>query len=80
VLVDRDGLRTIDRVWRTASGDVRPFAEILAGAKREVLAKLLRLTYNEEDAADAWRRIYAFFDAELGTTPEASAPDQAAGS
>jgi len=31
-----------------------------------VLAKVLRLSYNEEDAADAWRRIYAFFDAELG--------------
>jgi (1->4)-alpha-D-glucan 1-alpha-D-glucosylmutase len=41
VLVDRDGLRTLDRVWRLASGDARPFADILAGAKREVLDKLL---------------------------------------
>lgn len=31
-----------------------------------VFAKILRLSYNEEDAADAWRRIYAFFDTELG--------------
>ena len=39
-----------------------------------VLAKILRLNYNEEDAADAWRRIHAFFDAELGGTPKASEP------
>jgi carboxymethylenebutenolidase len=31
-----------------------------------VLTKVLRMPYNEEDAADAWRRIYSFFDAELG--------------
>src|SRR5215469_1059457 len=37
-----------------------------------VFAKILRLSYNEEDAADAWRRIYAFFDAELGGTQEVS--------
>jgi carboxymethylenebutenolidase len=37
-----------------------------------VFAKILRLSYNEDDAADAWRRIYAFFDAELGGTQEVS--------
>jgi carboxymethylenebutenolidase len=37
-----------------------------------VFAKILRLSYNEEDAADAWRRIYAFFDAELGGPQEVS--------
>jgi carboxymethylenebutenolidase len=31
-----------------------------------VLAKVMRMPYNEQDAADAWQRIYAFFDAELG--------------
>lgn len=42
-----------------------------------VFAKILRLTYNEEDAADAWRRIYAFFDAELGGAAEVTEADQA---
>ncbi len=31
-----------------------------------VMAKLTKMSYNEHDAADAWRRIYSFFDAELG--------------
>jgi carboxymethylenebutenolidase len=31
-----------------------------------VLAKMMRMDYNAADAADSWRRIYAFFDAELG--------------
>jgi carboxymethylenebutenolidase len=31
-----------------------------------VFAKVMRLTYNEQDATDAWGRIYAFFDSELG--------------
>lgn len=30
-----------------------------------VLAKIMRMSYQEEDAADAWRRIYAFFGAHL---------------
>src|SRR5215469_1915450 len=38
-----------------------------------VFAKILRLTYNSEDAADAWRRIYEFFDAELSETSTALA-------
>ena len=38
-----------------------------------VFAKILRLTYNSEDAADAWRRIYEFFDAELSETSTAPA-------
>jgi carboxymethylenebutenolidase len=45
-----------------------------------MFAKILRLSYNEEDAADAWRRIYAFFDAELGGADDVSeaGPGQAA--
>jgi carboxymethylenebutenolidase len=42
-----------------------------------VLAKILRLTYNEEDAADAWQRIYAFFYAELGAADGVSKAGEA---
>jgi carboxymethylenebutenolidase len=31
-----------------------------------VLARFTRMSYQEADAADAWRRIYAFFGAHLG--------------
>jgi carboxymethylenebutenolidase len=41
------------------------------------LAKVMRLDYNPEDAADAWQRIYAFFDAELGGADEVSEAGQA---
>ena len=41
VLADRDGLPTLDRAWQNASGGERPFAEILADAKRDVLRDLL---------------------------------------
>lgn len=44
-----------------------------------VLAKIMRLSYNPEDAADAWQRIYAFFDAELGEADEVSGADRADG-
>jgi carboxymethylenebutenolidase len=42
-----------------------------------VFAKIMRLNYNAEDAADAWQRIYAFFDAELGGADEVSEAGQA---
>jgi carboxymethylenebutenolidase len=42
-----------------------------------VLANVMRMSYSEEDAADAWRRIYAFFDAELGGPDELSQAGQA---
>jgi carboxymethylenebutenolidase len=42
-----------------------------------VFAKVMRLSYNEHDATDAWRRIYAFFDAELGGAGGASEAGQA---
>ncbi len=42
-----------------------------------VLIKIARMSYNEHDAADAWRRIYAFFATELGSANEASSADQA---
>ena len=41
VLVDQAGLPALDRAWRDASGDERPFADILATAKRDVLETLL---------------------------------------
>jgi (1->4)-alpha-D-glucan 1-alpha-D-glucosylmutase len=41
VLLDPPGLTTLDRLWREVSRDARPFADLLAGAKREVLEKLL---------------------------------------
>jgi carboxymethylenebutenolidase len=34
------------------------------------LAKITKMSYNEADATDAWHRIYAFFDAELGVPGE----------
>jgi carboxymethylenebutenolidase len=36
-----------------------------------ILAKITRMSYSEEDAADAWHRIYAFFGETLtpGTSP-----------
>ncbi len=45
-----------------------------------VFTKIARMTYNEHDAADAWRRIYAFFAPELGSADnvsDAGSADQA---
>jgi carboxymethylenebutenolidase len=36
-----------------------------------VLARFARMNYVEADAADAWRRIYAFFDEYLGSSESA---------
>jgi (1->4)-alpha-D-glucan 1-alpha-D-glucosylmutase len=41
VLLDPRGLPALDRIWRDVSGDARPFADLVAAAKREVLEKLL---------------------------------------
>jgi len=43
-----------------------------ASGAAAVFAKMARMSYNQEDAADAWRRIYAFFAETLSTpsTPE----------
>jgi carboxymethylenebutenolidase len=35
-----------------------------------VLAKVMRMNYNEEDAADSWHRIYAFFGEALSGATE----------
>lgn len=48
-----------------------------ASGATAVFTKMARMTYNEHDAADAWRRIYAFFSAELGSADEVSGADQA---
>jgi carboxymethylenebutenolidase len=41
-----------------------------------VMAKIMRMNYNERDAADSWRRIFAFFDTELrGSVGEAAQAD-----
>jgi (1->4)-alpha-D-glucan 1-alpha-D-glucosylmutase len=41
VLVDGDGLARLDEIWHRASGDPRPFEEILLAAKRRVLSTIL---------------------------------------
>jgi (1->4)-alpha-D-glucan 1-alpha-D-glucosylmutase len=41
LLLDWRGLDTLDLAWREASGDIRDFEEILAGAKRRVLTNIL---------------------------------------
>ncbi len=41
VLLDPRGLPALDRLWRDFSHDARPFADLLAAAKREALEKLL---------------------------------------
>jgi len=41
VLVDPRGMPALDRAWREASGERRPFAEVVQDAKREVRDKLL---------------------------------------
>jgi (1->4)-alpha-D-glucan 1-alpha-D-glucosylmutase len=41
LLLDWRGLDALDRAWREASGDIRDFEEILAGAKRRVLTNIL---------------------------------------
>jgi (1->4)-alpha-D-glucan 1-alpha-D-glucosylmutase len=41
VLVEPRGLPALDRAWQDVSGERRPFATILEGAKRYVLEKLL---------------------------------------
>ncbi|MEA2983767.1 MAG: (1-_4)-alpha-D-glucan 1-alpha-D-glucosylmutase [Alphaproteobacteria bacterium] len=40
-LLDWRGLDTLDRAWREASGDIRDFEQVLAGAKRRVLGNIL---------------------------------------
>lgn len=40
-----------------------------------VLARFTRMSYQEADAADAWRRIYAFFGEYLGGGQSAQDPD-----
>ena len=40
VLLDARGMPALDRGWRDVGGEPRAFAEVLAAAKREVLAKL----------------------------------------
>jgi carboxymethylenebutenolidase len=40
-----------------------------------VLARFTRMSYQEADAADAWRRIYAFFGEYLGGDRPAQEPD-----
>ena len=40
-----------------------------------VLARFTRMSYQEADAADAWRRIYAFFGEYLGGGGPAQGPD-----
>jgi carboxymethylenebutenolidase len=40
-----------------------------------VLARFTRMSYQEADAADAWRRIYAFFGEYLGDDRQVQAPD-----
>jgi (1->4)-alpha-D-glucan 1-alpha-D-glucosylmutase len=41
LLLDWRGLDALDRAWREASGDIRDFEEVLAGAKRRVLTNIL---------------------------------------
>src|SRR5262249_6536416 len=41
VLLDGDGLRRLDEIWHRASGDPRPFQQILLAAKRRVLSTIL---------------------------------------
>jgi carboxymethylenebutenolidase len=42
------------------------------GGGAAVLAKITRMSYNEDDAADAWHRIYAFFGEALSGASETS--------
>ena len=37
-----------------------------ASGAAAVLARFARMRYQESDAADAWRRIFAFFGEHLG--------------
>jgi (1->4)-alpha-D-glucan 1-alpha-D-glucosylmutase len=41
LLLDWRGLEPLDLAWREASGDIRDFEEVLAGAKRRVLTNIL---------------------------------------
>jgi len=41
VLLDGAGLRRLDETWRHASGDPRPFQQIMLAAKRRVLSTIL---------------------------------------
>ncbi|HEU5273823.1 MAG TPA: malto-oligosyltrehalose synthase [Xanthobacteraceae bacterium] len=41
VLLDPAGLPSLDRTWRSVSGDARPFPQFVEEAKREVLRNLL---------------------------------------
>jgi dienelactone hydrolase len=40
-----------------------------------VLARFTRMSYQEADATDAWRRIYAFFAEYLGGDRQEREPD-----
>ncbi|HEY1541650.1 MAG TPA: malto-oligosyltrehalose synthase, partial [Xanthobacteraceae bacterium] len=46
VLLDPRGLPTLDRLWSDVGRDARPFADLLAAAKREVLEKLLAAEFD----------------------------------
>lgn len=74
---DQMGTKGPERLQRAlAALEIRHDVEIYPGSGHRfmtrssgfggVLAKIARMSYSEPDAADAWRRIYAFFDAELG--------------
>src|SRR4051812_4918313 len=41
LLLDWRGLEALDLAWREASGDIRDFEEVLAGAKRRVVTNIL---------------------------------------
>ena len=46
ILLDPRGMPALDRAWREANGEDRPFGQIVAGAKREVLQNLLASELN----------------------------------
>jgi (1->4)-alpha-D-glucan 1-alpha-D-glucosylmutase len=46
MLLDPRGLPALDRLWADVSRDARPFADLLAAAKREVLEKLLTAEFD----------------------------------
>ncbi len=78
---DLMGTKGPDRLRRALTVlDVKHDVEIYPGSGHRFLtrssgagavaARITRMSYHEADAADAWRRIYAFFEAELGTPSE----------
>ncbi|HET9896052.1 MAG TPA: dienelactone hydrolase family protein [Streptosporangiaceae bacterium] len=87
---DQMGTKPPERLQRAlAVLDVKHDIEVYPGSGHRfmtrtsgagaALGKIARMSYNERDAADAWRRIYAFFAAELGNAEGASDADQARG-